>query len=335
MLKHAWLIGLTLALCGATQGGKKTQDPKPKEPLAVVLSVSGAVQIVRAGGKKTEKAAPGAPLLQGDRVKTSKQSKATLILSNGKTVEVAASQSFILKPLTSNKGSSPIPLELFRALVAKLRSVSDREGAIRPPATRGNGKRDTLTLIHPREFEDASKPVSAFVRADAPTFTWTPVIGAQTYHFTVFQEGRPLFERTLDAAAIKSLVVEGAVVYRPTELNLTPGRSYSWRVEARFAQGAKSETRSFTVLTEESTTKLKEALEGLDTSGVRGTARSIVCGAYLESNHLFADAAAEYLRATAANPEQSIYRQLLADLLDRSGLYELADSYRLKPNADK
>jgi hypothetical protein len=345
MLKHAWLIGLTLALCGAALGAGKTQNPKPrtqnpkpKEPLAVVLSVSGEARIVRAGGKKSEKAQPGARLDKGDTVRALRKSQATLVLSDGKIVEVGTSKRFTLAPSrASNGGGGKVVSGLFSACVAKLRSMADRaeKGAMLTPAVRGKPE-ETLTLVHPRAFEDdKGNPAQTFVRADAPTFVWTPVVGTQTYHFAILEEGRPLFEKTLEAAAVKSLTVGRMAVFRPPVPNLTPGRSYAWRVEARFAQEAKSETRSFAVLAQESMTKVKEALEGLDASGGRGAARSVVCGAFLESNHLFADAVAEYLQAIATDPKQLVYRQLLADLLDRSELYELAAMYRSKQGASK
>jgi len=342
MLKYTWLIGLTVALWGAEKDianpKSKIQNPKSKEPLGVVLSVSGNVRIVRARGRKSEKAQPGARLDKGDTVRALRKSKATLVLSNGKIVEVGASKRFTLAPsCASDGGGGKVVSDLFSACVAKLRSMVDsaEKGAMLTPAVRGKPE-ETLTLVHPRAFEDAKgNPAQTFVRADAPTFVWTTVGGTQTYHFAILEEGRPLFEKTLEAAAVKSLAVGRMVIYRPTAVNLTPGRSYAWRVEARFAQGAKSETRSFAVLAEESTTKLKEALGGVDTSGVRGAARSAVCGAFLESNHLFADAAAEYLRAIAADPKQLVYRQLLADLLDRSELYELAAVYRPKQGAGR
>ncbi len=341
MLRLACVVGWVLVLCGLAGGAEKnatnlkpqpstsnpkTHNPKPKEPLAVVLSVTGEVKIVRARGKKSEKAQPGARLDKGDAVRTLKKSKATLVLSDGKIVEVAASKRFTLAPSrSSDGGGGKVFSDLFAACVAKLRSLSDsaEKGAMLPPAVRGQ-REETLTLVHPRSFESVEgKSIQSFVRADAPTFVWSPVAGTQTYHFAVLDEGRLLFEKTLDAAAVKSLAVGRLVVFRPTVPNLTPGRSYSWRVEARFAEGAKSETRSFAVLADEPATKVKETLGGLDTSGVRGTARSVVCGAFLEANRLFADAVAEYLQAIAADPKQSVYRQLLADLLDRSELYEL------------
>jgi hypothetical protein len=325
------MLGLLLTVLCIAQGAEK----KKTEPLAVVLNVSGDVSIVRAGGKKREPAKSGASLNQGDAVKASKNSRATLVLSDGKTIDVAALKTFTVTPPTSKNGNGKLARELFGAVKAKLRDISDNseKGAVLAPTVRGNNH-DTLTLVHPRRFEDMDgKPVPAFVRADAPTFVWTHVAGASSYRFVVMDGGRTLFDKTLGNADLKSLRVGRMVIFRPTVSDLVAGRSYSWRVEASNGQSTKkAESASFTVLAAESAERINDALTGL---GSQNAANGVVRGAFLESNHLFADAVAEYVRAIAADP-QPVYRHLLADLLDRSELYQLANvEYRAARDAGK
>ena len=216
-------------------------------PVGLLSSVSGKVQIVRAGLTDPAPARPADLLLAGDRVVTSGDAQATFLfcpqsraakILPGSEIEFAAGSFTVKKGKVAEERAVPscrLPKTLVLASASQVQS-----GQLR---LRGSN----LLLRSP------SRANTATLR---PLFRWEPVDTARAYDLKVLDREERILWRTSGTAT--------EVQYPADAAPLAWGQKYWWRVTARDSQDTLMEVGTyFQILPAEQAEEVRSAETGL------------------------------------------------------------------------
>ena len=216
-------------------------------PVGLLSSVSGRVQIVRAGLTDPAVARPADLLVAGDRVVTSGDAQATFLfcpqsraakILPGSEVEFAAGSFTVKKGKVAEERAVPtcrLPSNLALAAASQVQS-----GMLR--------LRGSNLLLR--------SPSRANVATLRPTFRWEAVDNAKAYDLKVLDREERILWRTSGSAT--------EVQYAADAPALAWGQKYWWRVTAREGQDTLMEVGTyFQVLPAEQADEVRSAEAGL------------------------------------------------------------------------
>ena len=269
-------------------------------PVAVVVSVTGTVNVQRAGEAGSARAAVGMRLAAGDRV-VPNGGQAVLLYRTGRKV-TATAQMQIEEPQEADQAG------LFTRSVGTLTRVAttdasqhpNRQGMIRPIA-------GAAVPIAPRN--------DLLVLSATPTLNWFSVPEATGYVVQIRATAG------CDDCKVVRHSVEGDTLYTiPADQALKPGASYSWTVGIT-PRGRIAPEQKFRVMTDEERTNVEAAIAGLEAAGLDPNGDGLFMAAlvYRDAGLIY-----ESIRALNALRDQGMdagfdYWQLRGELLDALG----------------
>ena len=294
-------LRVALLLCAAIVLPSWTHGPRiSADPAAVLIQVSGSVQVQRTGESKGIPATIGISLNPGDKVVVGSGGKAVLMYKSGR-METAAADVTVAAPEARQPAGhfQQVVNTVAQVATTNARVQPNRQGMIRPiagepiPVTPRNG----VKLLDVR-----------------PTFTWFRVPDAASY--TV-----QLRRVTPAGGAIQRFTAKDTSwTYPASEPPLVPGAEYEWTVGAtpgrissyrgRFKIVNADEFASVaTVLRELATANIDPATDGL----------FVLALAYRDAGLYYeASRALERLAATGSGKGRAFYL-LRGDVLDAIG----------------
>ena len=262
-------------------------------PLALIASFKGKVQVVPAKGGAATSAAFGRALERGDRVMVGARGAATLFFSDGNVIELSERSSVTIGGRVADRPrvghGSQLPGEVFSTVTRFVTGGSAQTGLVAMPSMRGGGEEATL-LLAPRRTELLD------VR---PSFSWRAVDGATRYRIAVSGGGGELWSRELP----------GTTIDYPSEVSaLAAGADYLWEVRAFDERGEQRHEESFFhVLPEADAVAVRGSLERIRDSagGAESPACHFLSGSYLFGRGLYRDAAGHFEALSRVSPESS------------------------------
>lgn len=218
------------------------------DPSAVVVQITGGVQVQRSGQGAPVAANVGQSLMPGDKVIVTTGAKAVLLYKTGKMQ--TTSQSVTIGDAQRDK-----PGGLFNQTVTTLAQVATTNARTQP---------NRQGMIRPIQGEPAPiSPRNNVKVADLhPTFTWFKLSEAQSYIVQM---------RRVEPFGSKperfNVASDTTWSYPPSATPLIPGGVYEWTV-ANANGGRPATVQRFRVMTGEDFTRVATTLNELVTSGI-------------------------------------------------------------------
>jgi hypothetical protein len=270
------------------------------EPSAVVVQVSGAVQVQRTGPGAPVKATVGLSLVPGDKVIVGSSSKAVLLYKTGRMQTTSES-------VTIEDAQREKPGGLFNQTVTTLVQVATTNARTQP---------NRQGMIRPIQGEPApiSPRNSVKVGDLRPTFTWFKLSDAPAYTVQV---------RRLDPLPGKperyNVGADTLWVYPANATPLIPGASYEWTV-AGTNGGRPATVQRFRVMSSEDFARVAETLKELLTAGIdpMGDGLFLSALAYRDAGLMY-DAGRLLDRLEAAGARGRAYYLLRGEVFDALG----------------
>jgi hypothetical protein len=289
---------------------------KPAPPVALVLTVSGAITLEQKGVKPCRLGA-GDLLRPGDRLAAGPDAEALLVFWDEERYERLKPKA---RATVGAKGCKPVEAvervegkKLPPAQVESLRELGRsgrRAGADlrgRPPATP-----QRVTPLY-----------GATVLTDRPAFTWRPAEKVDSYRVELWSgDGRRRLWRATTTAA--------RLDYPPKEAALKPGLGYQWRVMARRGEDEDPDP----VVDSKFSTATKT--EAADLAAVKELAAGdnhadlLLAAVMYEEHGVYGEALAVYEKLAAKRPEEANFQLALGNYYERGGRSEEAAAARAK-----
>ena len=269
------------------------------EPSAVVVQISGAVQVQRTGSAPV-KATVGLSLVPGDKVIIGNSSKAVLLYKTGRMQ--TTSESVTIEDAQRDK-----PGGLFNQTVTTLVQVATTNARTQP---------NRQGMIRPIQGEPAPiAPRNNIKVADLhPTFTWFRLAEAPGYTVQL-RRVDPLPSRP-ERFNIGS---DTAWVYPANATPLIPGATYEWTVAGNNG-GRPATVQRFRIMTSDDFTRVAETLKELTTAGIDplGDGLFLSALAYRDAGLMY-DAGRLLDRLDAAGARGRAYLLLRGEVFDALG----------------
>ena len=235
------------------------------EPIAFITEVAGQATIARAGGGK-DAAEIGGQLFDGDEVTVGKGTLVMIYLS-GRSVDVGAGSSLKVQ---KEGGESDTSLGRLMGTLGEM--VGSTEEADRPVV---HGMARNLPLT-------GAAPANTKISGTDFSFSWDALEGAEAYVFTLESEdGEVLATKTLQDSALSA-----------GDLDLSPGKSYKWTVEAQFIIPHSTGANWLAIATEDEAEALGKSFREIE-EAYTGTTESLLKAAtyykegyYFEANQM-------------------------------------------------
>lgn len=215
-----------------------------QDPVAMVVRVSGSVQVRRAGGA-SEAATVGMRLMSGDRLEVGSGAQAVILYVSGRRETVTQSLAIAAPEQAQRAGVFDRTVSTLNAVASSdARQQPNRQGMIRPIA-------GAPTLMAPRN--------EILVADLRPTFTWSAVPGASSYVIQI---------RSADGLTRKRFSVGSDTTWTMPASGspLQPGVAYVWTVGTN--QGRVGEEQRFATLSGEQYAAIADGMAELRAAGL-------------------------------------------------------------------
>jgi hypothetical protein len=289
------------------------------EPVAVVASVKGRVEISSARAKGQVRAVFGRPLERGDRVSVGPGGAATLFFNDGNVIELAERSAITIggRVAAAQRGGA-LPGDVYAQVSRFVTAGSRQTGLVAMARMRSSADESAPLLLAPRRTS---------ILTDAPALSWRAVAGAARYRVRVTPpDGSVLWSRDVPAGTSG---VDLSLPYPEDAPRLAADTDYQWDVEALDAEG--SLRREGTVVrvlppamgadVRANLTRITDGAGGADSPATR-----FLAGSYLSGLGLYQDAVREFRALTALAPESPGPHEALGNLYSSVGLMDLAAS---------
>lgn len=273
------------------------------DPVAMVVRVTGSVQVRPAGGGAVSAATVGMRLMPGDRLEVASGAQAVLLYVSGRRETVTQSLAIAAPEQAQRAGVFDRTVSTLNAVASSdARQQPNRQGMIRPIA-------GAPTLMAPRN--------EILVADLRPTFTWSAVPGATGYTIQI---------RSEDGLTRKRFNVGSDTIWTlPTsEPPLQPGVAYVWTVGTN--QGRVGEEQRFATLDAEQYAAVAAGMAELRSAGLDPWSDGLFLAALLyRDGGLFyeADRALRQLEAGDTALGQPFY-MLRGEVYDALGMLDAA-----------
>ena len=299
MPRSAWWLPI-LVLAGAAPAHAARPDP-----LVVLASGSGRIEVLRAGTRRIERLTLGAPLFAGDKLRVGSGARATLLYRDGRLVPVPEGRELPIGRTHSGPPGTPRLAGVFDRIS---RVEGDREGGlVSLPGPTRHGEVARGAILSPR---------AGAVLDPRPAFRWRAVAGADRYRVVLFRDDRQLWSReTRDTT----------LAYPADSPDLEPGAAWVWELHAADDRGtppSREEAAFFTPAAARADT-VRGAIADIGSASEARDRRSLEA-AYLESEGFLAEAAERLAALTAESPDDAGLHEALGRVYQELGLMDLA-----------
>jgi len=286
------------------------------DPVAVIASVKGKVEVTSSRGGTPQRAAFGRALERGDRIAVSPGGAATLFFNDGNVIEVAEKSTLTVGGRIASKsgggsGAPGIPGEVYASVTRFVAGGSRETGLVALSELRSApAEQDAPFLIGPRRTA---------LLTDRPSFSWRAVTGATRYRVTV---------SSADQGELWSREVQGLALPFPAEAApLVAGGEYLWDVEAfSDVKSLRRESSVFQVLAATQAEAVRVNLGRIRDSagGDENAAAQFLAGSYLSGLGLFLDATEHFGALCRLTPTSPAPHEALGTVYTKVGLMDLA-----------
>ncbi len=301
-LARAMTVVAALALAPAARAAD--------EPLALLVKLTGRVQVTPVSATKPQPAQFGRPLMRGERLHVPAGGSATVFFNDGNVIELGEKSTIVISGRAAPRGTSgsAMPAEVFKTVAKNLVAGSRETGLVALAPLRGGAEAAPL-LESPRRTQ---------VLADRPAFAWRAVDGATRYRLAVSDDRGELWRRevtgtTLDYPADAEPLVRGAEVL--------------WEVEALSDTDAlRKEESSFTVASADEADLIRtQAGRIREATGAASTDVALYLeGVYLAGHGVYGEAAERLRELCALTPEAAPAHEALGQAYRSMGLNDRA-----------
>jgi hypothetical protein len=285
------------------------------DPVAVIASVKGKVEVTSSRGGPAQRAAFGRPLERGDRIAVSPGGAATLFFNDGNVIDLAEKSTLTVGGRVAGKtggATAPgLPGEVYASVTRFVAGGSRETGLVALSELRSApAEQDVPFLIGPRK--------TALI-TDRPAFSWRAVPGATRYKITV---------SSADRGELWSRDVDGLSLTFPAEsAPLAAGDEYLWEVEAfSDLKSLRRESSVFQVLGTTQADAVRANLGRIRDSagGDENAAAQFLAGSYLSGLGLFLDATEHFGALCRLTPTSPAPHEALGTVYTKVGLMDLA-----------
>ena len=276
-------------------------------PLAVLMSATGTVTVVRTDGEEAS-ATFGMQLFSGDEVRTGKGAEAEILFEAGNWLQVGSESKIQIrenrkKPIPM--ADSPVPDKNFE-VVQNFLKLKSADGTSSLTTLRSDNQDNELVAVSPCRTK---------IRDGRPTFRWEIADPATELKFTLYNEAGVVWEQeTKDATSFS---------YPADAPTLAAGIQYSWTLESTDPlqyPPLRSPAVFFEVLSPEEASMLNEALESISPEEIGSEATyHLMRASILFDQGLVEEAIAETERASQADADNPALQSILARLYVEAG----------------
>ncbi len=278
--------------------------------LAVITSISGDVQVKQTGRSEFVKASWGTQLFQGDQVKTSARSAASLLFANSSLVTLDENSAMTVSGKTVSATQSG----------ASIRKVSSASMLDLSALTSKRDSRKDEGILAGLRSADAEKiielasPCNTLIKTSSPGFSWVPRKEFDNYVVNLYNSRGLVWSRKVNGRSL---------AYPENEKELEFGETYFWNVEGEdLINTHKSPNQRFSVLSSE---KSREVAE--QETMIRNTFREeqessslhSVLGAFYINQGLLQDAINEFQIIAEVNVDAPLPHEILGSLYSDVG----------------
>ncbi len=277
--------------------------------IAVITGISGDVAINKVN--KTEfKACWGTQLFQGDQLKTSANSEATLTFSNNTLVKLGSNSMITISgneiSVSATSGNvrkiSSAAMINFSALTLK-RENKKETGAL--AGLRSDNTEETIRL---------TSPYNTVLKTNRPSFSWSAKESFDNYIVNLYNSKGLVWSRKVSGNTMN---------YPEPEKELEFGESYFWNVEGEgLIDNEKSENHKFSILPVEKSKEVarqeSEIKNSLRDEPETSTLHSVL-GSYYINQGLLQDAIEEFLIISKTNADAPLPHEILGSLYSDVG----------------
>ena len=296
------LLGL-LALAPAARADE--------EPLALLVSVKGNVEVTAASATKAQRAQFGRPLMRGERVHVTAGGAATVFFNDGNVIELGEKSTIVISGRTAPRraAGSAMPAEVFHAVSKSLVAGSRETGLVALAPMRGGSETESPLLESPRRTA---------VLGDRPAFAWRAVEGASRYRVAVSDDRGELWRRE---------VTDTTLGYPADAAELVRGAEVMWEVEAMGDQGPiRKEETSFSVATADEADLVRTQVGHIReaTEGSPKDVAAYLAGMYLAGHGVYGEAVEQLRELCALTPDSAPAHEALGAAYRAMGLEDRA-----------
>jgi hypothetical protein len=278
--------------------------------LAVITGINGDVLIKKVNETEFFKASWGAQLFNGDQVKTSSNSEATLAFSNNSIVKLGMnSQITVSANVTTNINTAAGVKSISTGTMLSLSDIISKKEAVKDEGAMGE-----LRSVRVGNQIDLSSPVNTFINTLRPSFSWSAKGSFSSYNVTLYNSNGPVWNRKVNT---------NSLIYPENEKDLEYGISYFWNVEGEaMIDSEKSENKKFSILSPEKSKEVTEQENNIRkafSDEPESSSLHSLLGSYYLNQGLFQDALNEFQRVSEMNSDAPMPHEVLGSLYSSIG----------------
>ena len=213
-------------------------------PLAVLMSVTGEVSVVKAGGG-TIAGSFGAALGAGDEIRTGPNSTAEILFDGGNLIQIGANSSTVIKALKTTGSSAP-SVDGVQTAALNEKSFGQVQNFLKLKDAQGTSSLAGLRSVDKENQLEALMPVQTKIRDERPVFEWRAGDEAGEVQIKLYNDQGEVWSHTTgsghsatypaDAPALKAEVAYSWTVETTDPLLFPPLRSQAAFFEVMSSQ---------------------------------------------------------------------------------------------------
>ena len=286
-----------------------------QDRIALITDVKGTVEVAREGSTTYQKAEWGAPLFEGDKLRTGEDAEAVVLFSSNDMLTVQAGNTITVSVSSISNGSLSGPVKavdgdlMAAASDLTLHRAGEGEIAVLGGLRNSGGSAEVLL----------GSPRNTRISTSMPDFSWQVLDEYDTFTVTVRTETEEIWSVS---------TTETALNYPSDLAPLTPGESYFWQVTAEgMMDEVSSPMAGFEVLSAAAQEEVEQGYSRISTlfSDQTGSmAEQFMIGSMLVKNGLYADAIGIFESISDTHPSASMTYEIMGKLYYEMGMKDEA-----------
>jgi hypothetical protein len=278
--------------------------------LAVITGIKGDVLIKKVNETDFLRTSWGAQLFNGDQVKTTSNSEATLAFSNNSIVKLGMGSQITISGDETIKGSTVGSVKnISTGTMLSLSEVLSKKERVKDEGAMGD-----LRSVNGESLIDLSAPVNTLINTLRPSFSWSAKGSFSAYIVTLYNNKGQVW---------KKRVTGNQLDYPENEKELDAGVSYFWNVEGEtLIDIEKSDNKKFSTPSLGRSKEIAEQENNIRKAfGDEPESSSLhsLLGSYYLNQGLFQDALTEFRKVSEMNSEAPMPHEVLGSLYSSIG----------------
>lgn len=308
MLSKKVLLYLTALFACSTLSLSNAQQNS--QCMAVITGIKGDVLIKKVKETEFFRTSWGAQLFNGDQVKTSANSEATIAFSNNSIVKLGMNSQMTVSGNETTSGNTGGSVKSIST--GSMISLSELLSKKEP--VKDEGAMGDLRSVNGENMIILASPVNTLINTLRPSFSWSAKGSFSSYNVTLYNNKGPVW---------KMKVTSDSFNYPENEKELEYGVSYFWNVEGEaMIDSEKSASRKFTILSLESSKEVAEQ-SNIIRNAFRDEPESSsfhsLLGSYYINQGLLQDALIEFQKVSEINTDAPMPHEVLGSLYSSTG----------------